>query len=85
MSLEQRVTTLEHQQSETNERFDCLEEKVDQGFAEMRQGFAEIRQGFAEMLESNDKQFAEMREFNQQTQDLVRVIYFAVKHEEPPK
>ena len=32
-----------------------------------------------------NRRFGQMQEFNQQTQDLVRAIYFAVKNEQPPK
>ena len=84
MNFEQ-VYTLE---SETNERLNRLEKALVDFKIETRQRFDQIDSRLKQIdsrFEQIDNRFEQMQTFNQQTQDLVRAIYFAIKQEKPPE
>ncbi|MTI12473.1 hypothetical protein [Sansalvadorimonas verongulae] len=74
MGLEQRVSVLECQQDKNEERFCRIECEISEFFKEVQKRF-----------DSLDKKLEDMQAFNEQTYELLRMIYFAVKHEEAPK
>ncbi|MTI12472.1 hypothetical protein [Sansalvadorimonas verongulae] len=69
---------------EVREQFSQVQDQfsqVQEQFSQVWEQFRQVRERF----DSADEKTADMQAFNAQTQDIVRMIYFAVKHEEVPK